>query len=311
MPGSSLLSGLMPCTDGRRVMGTNKPKMMTFDAQIYTGLNEDGQPTCINAILNFFVPSDRADPSNYGVFFVMGKISLLDENTIVGENFDRQNYSLVIDASTFEEIAIDGLLPPIHPVIIVSGAAGKKLTDREFVLDIHQYTMGENRLVAHSCAFPDNSNRYKSKLPFPYPNTNASIVGYISGLFRRDIASSGVKRILVSINDIYFIASDSTSQPTPSTSPTKGSKTNYWSPSSNVAVGPSSPSKKRFRNENVSSSPPKVPRLSPVPDHKGKEKADPVEQDLDEPLTDIDEDVFAKEPSPSDKTRRRRTARKH
>jgi hypothetical protein len=81
-------------------MGASKPRVVTYDAQIYSGHNDDGQATSVNAVLNFFVPFDHPDPSDEAVFFVVGKLSLPDQNTVVEDNFDRQNYSLVIDAST-------------------------------------------------------------------------------------------------------------------------------------------------------------------------------------------------------------------
>jgi hypothetical protein len=88
-----------------------------------------------------------------------------------------------------------------------------------------------------------------------------------------------------------------------------GLKKNYWDPLSNVATSAPSPSTKRVADLNMQektlSSPLKQPRLSlTCSDHKEKVKPDPDDQDAEEPLTDIDNVIFVKEPSPLDKTRK-------
>jgi hypothetical protein len=99
MPGSSTICGLMLCSLPRGAHGKNKPKTVTYDAEVFVGVDdEDGITTC-KTVLHYFVPFDKGNLPDEGIFFVAGKLAMVDKNTPVGDNFNWSDYVLQIEAT--------------------------------------------------------------------------------------------------------------------------------------------------------------------------------------------------------------------
>jgi hypothetical protein len=84
MPGSSILSGILPLTNSHHIF-TQKPKTVTYDAELYLGVSEDGSPCSAQAVVHHFVAQVNMDPLDNRLYFVVGKVASVRENTCVGE----------------------------------------------------------------------------------------------------------------------------------------------------------------------------------------------------------------------------------
>jgi hypothetical protein len=100
MTGSSIICGLIPCHDPRSVFSTEKPKTLTFDADIFVHTGEDDEMKICKALLHYFVITDRSNVPNDALVFVVGKMSMVDEETPVGDGYNWEDYVLQIEAIT-------------------------------------------------------------------------------------------------------------------------------------------------------------------------------------------------------------------
>ena len=100
MPGSSLISGLLLCSSYRRTHGADKPKTVTYDAQIFVDLDAENNIRSCIAVLHYFVPFGQQNLLREGIFFVSGKLSMVDENTPIGDDFNWEDYVFQIQATS-------------------------------------------------------------------------------------------------------------------------------------------------------------------------------------------------------------------
>jgi hypothetical protein len=98
MTGLSIICGLIPCHDPQSVFGVEKPKTLTFDADIFVRTGEDDEIKICKALLHYFVTYDLSKVPNDALVFVVGKISMVDEETLVGDGYNWEDYALQIEA---------------------------------------------------------------------------------------------------------------------------------------------------------------------------------------------------------------------
>jgi hypothetical protein len=79
-------------------MGPTEPKIITYDAHIYIGENDEGETISLKAILHYLIPDDEPDPADDAVFFVFGTLSMVNDETTVGRGFNRSDYAMQIEA---------------------------------------------------------------------------------------------------------------------------------------------------------------------------------------------------------------------
>ena len=99
MSGSSILTGIFSCTN-RRTLNEEKKNMITYDAEILLGKDEDDDDQFINAILHVFVPKEEKEPEEDIYHFVVGKMISIKDDTNVGDAYDVNNYNLQLDTFT-------------------------------------------------------------------------------------------------------------------------------------------------------------------------------------------------------------------
>jgi hypothetical protein len=98
MPGSSIISGVFPLFDCRRLF-PDKPKSVTYDSEIAIGRGSDGEEQVINAVLHHFVPGQE-QPDEELLYLVSGKVASITNHSPVGEGRDSFDYDLEIDVLT-------------------------------------------------------------------------------------------------------------------------------------------------------------------------------------------------------------------
>lgn len=97
--GSATIVGIMPCSNPRPTDGNSNSRLWAFDADIFLGYSEDGQPQSALSLLHFFLPS-RTRPSNQErPFYVSGKLASMTPD-LTSEGKRENNYDLFIEAFT-------------------------------------------------------------------------------------------------------------------------------------------------------------------------------------------------------------------
>jgi hypothetical protein len=94
MPGSSMIFGLLPCTNGRTVF-VDKP--LTCDADVVIAVVED-VVTVTTALLTHFCAAEEPPFEDGAMYIVEGKVASLDKSFAVGENFNVDEYDFLIEA---------------------------------------------------------------------------------------------------------------------------------------------------------------------------------------------------------------------
>ncbi|KAH9965613.1 hypothetical protein BGW80DRAFT_1254911 [Lactifluus volemus] len=289
------ICGLMLCSLPRGAHGKNKPKTVTYDAEVFVGVDdEDGITTC-KTVLHYFVPFDKGNLPDEGIFFVAGKLAMVDKNTPVGDNFNWSDYVLQIEATVFEPIHFEDIMTPFRPFVSLSGTAGKHVDQRRFIVDMLQYVMNETIPVHHICECSASNPRFKDNVRCPFSNSFTTVLGHIASVDLVQTGSDSTKRILIDVSDIVFMSSDNLSQGSQNKTPTKV----FWSSPSKSTSSFDSPNKRRAEDDiSPSSSKQFKSRLSW--EDKGKGKAN--KESDDESLTDIDDDnsnnIVQKAPTP-------------
>jgi hypothetical protein len=96
MAGFAFITGVFGCFNHRVLDPVQKPKTVTFDAEIPIGENDEGELQCVKGILHYFDSSHEKSPLDDRKYFLSGKvvsISQVDDK----ENVD---YDLQIEALT-------------------------------------------------------------------------------------------------------------------------------------------------------------------------------------------------------------------
>lgn len=97
MPGSSFITGLAPCSNIRRIFGESKPRTVTFDLEIFLGLDNEGRISVIPAVGHYYVQNDESEIKESKIYLIAGRVSSVSEATSVGEGYDAAAYDLEID----------------------------------------------------------------------------------------------------------------------------------------------------------------------------------------------------------------------
>lgn len=118
MSGSSLIFGIMPCSN-YRCLFPDKPKTITFDAELLLSQNKDGEWLSGNTILHHFQTPGAPDPPKTALYYVAGKIASMKDNAIVGDEHTTNEYIAQIDAFEFHIMPND--VHPLPPTIVISG----------------------------------------------------------------------------------------------------------------------------------------------------------------------------------------------
>ncbi|KAH9952572.1 hypothetical protein BGW80DRAFT_1468518 [Lactifluus volemus] len=257
-------------------MPSDKARVRTYDAEIFVKQDNRGQVICCKALVYFFVPFNTHYAFDEGVYIVSGKMSMVDKDTPIGDEFNREDYLFQIDAIIFSPVPIEDRLPATPPLISISGFAGREISERRtFVLDISQYWMSSTRPVYHLCEFPMNT-RFLNGGQVPYLNTPVTVLGclYMGSLVVN--APDKRERICVEVKEVVFLKSESSSLSSLS-SPSKGDLACYWgTPSKATAIASPSPTPSPKKGHNT----------------KGKVKEGAIYDDVP---TDVDEDGSDKE----------------
>lgn len=98
MGGSSFICGIFGCTNARYVF-TNKPRVITFDAEIPLGLDDNNVMRVIVAVLHHYVEPDKPSPAGDLKYMVGGKFVSITSTTPVGDGYNVDDYDLEIDAT--------------------------------------------------------------------------------------------------------------------------------------------------------------------------------------------------------------------
>jgi hypothetical protein len=97
MAGFSVIAGNFPLTNPRHLMSDTKPQVRTYDAEIFIKRNAGGA-VCSKALVNFFIPVEREEPFDDGIYFVAGCIWMIDKETPLGEDYEEDDFLFQIDA---------------------------------------------------------------------------------------------------------------------------------------------------------------------------------------------------------------------
>ncbi|KAG1873307.1 hypothetical protein C8R48DRAFT_669905 [Suillus tomentosus] len=265
MPGSSILTGIIPLTNSCHIFA-QKPKTVTYDGEVYLGLSEDGSPCSAQAVVHHFVAQANMDPLDNRLYFIVGKVASVRENTCVGEGNSTEDYDIEIDAMMslqLQEMPCD--TAPMRPVVVVAGASGQKSSNHAFHLDINQYVAGETRLASYICSYPPDNKRFQS-LGIPKLGSTIIVTGFIVS---EPVSDGGsIKRLPLEVKELAFLTSDS------SPSPAKGKNTKWnWgnkSPSKSSANDHATSSQLKSVTEDTQISPSKhvsEDTLSDTEDH--------------------------------------------
>jgi hypothetical protein len=79
-------------------MPSDKARVRTYDAEIFVKQDNRGQVICCKALVYFFVPFNTHYAFDEGVYIVSGKMSMVDKDTPIGDEFNREDYLFQIDA---------------------------------------------------------------------------------------------------------------------------------------------------------------------------------------------------------------------
>jgi hypothetical protein len=214
------------------------------DSEIVIGVDEKGDVNTTTALLHYFIPLGGQEPVNGALHFVFGKIASIDSSENVGDGFLPTEYDFIIDADVVQPMPEDVAFSPTPPLIVVSGTACAKKSDREFLMDIRQWVAGQQRLAGHVCLFPETNRRFCDKAPLPRQGAMISIVGCVRDLAIQTHGDHPLKRIPINVKEIAFLSSDSSVSSLPS--PTKGKSSKFvWTKGGNSQESTTASSPKR------------------------------------------------------------------
>jgi hypothetical protein len=97
MPGSSILTRILPLTNSCHIFA-QKPKTVAYNGELYLGLSEDSSPCSAQAVVHHFIAQLNMDPLDNRLYFVVGKVASVRENTNVGEGNSTKAFDIEIDA---------------------------------------------------------------------------------------------------------------------------------------------------------------------------------------------------------------------
>jgi hypothetical protein len=72
--------------------------MITFDAKIFLGDNDQGTTCVIMAVLHYYVPSGNPDPEDERIYLAGRKLASITDSTVIGDDYVGSTYDAVIDA---------------------------------------------------------------------------------------------------------------------------------------------------------------------------------------------------------------------
>ncbi|KAJ8580112.1 hypothetical protein M405DRAFT_891574, partial [Rhizopogon salebrosus TDB-379] len=206
MPGSSMLFGVLPLTNSRHIFA-RKPKIITYDAEVYLGLSEDGSPCSAQAVVHYFVPQGTTEPFDNSLYFVVGKLASVRGDTCVSEGHSTEDYDIEIDAMMMQEMPVD--TPPMRPVITICGASGQKSSNHAFHIDVNQYVAGETRIASYICTFPQDNKRFQS-LGIPKLGSNVVVTGFITS---EAVSDGAVTCLPLEVKELAFLSSEVNTSP--------------------------------------------------------------------------------------------------
>ena len=96
MPGFAFVTGVFGCFNSRVLDPVQKPKTITFDAEIPIGEDDDHKLQCVKGIVHYFVPSHENIPENDQKYFVSGKVVCISQQD--GDEMTR--YDFQVEAMT-------------------------------------------------------------------------------------------------------------------------------------------------------------------------------------------------------------------
>jgi hypothetical protein len=97
MPGSSHIFGFLPCTN-LRVVNPDKPRSLTFDAEIVVATDCTGHVETTTAVLTHFQDATEEPFVDGGLYYVSGRVASIDDSFAVGDGFSKDMYDFVVDA---------------------------------------------------------------------------------------------------------------------------------------------------------------------------------------------------------------------
>jgi len=95
MPGSSIITAVC-CLFNHQNIDESKKRTITYDAELYLGLDDNGNDQVIIALLHYY--TEQPEPQDNKFYFISGKASSICSNTIVGKDFNDKDYDLEIEA---------------------------------------------------------------------------------------------------------------------------------------------------------------------------------------------------------------------
>jgi hypothetical protein len=107
MPGFAFITGLFSCFN-RRVLDPEKPKTVTFDAEIPIGDDQNGQLQCIRGIVHYFVPQNTPKPDDDHKYCIAGKVISIHSQSHL-EDGAFPDYDLEIEALTVSKFSHSSL----------------------------------------------------------------------------------------------------------------------------------------------------------------------------------------------------------
>jgi hypothetical protein len=250
MPGASLISGIMGCSN-ERCLSDDKPRSLTYDAEFVVGV-ENNQVRAGLAVLNHFRESTEPPFVNSAFYSVSGKLAEIDDDFFVGRGYKASTYDFLIDAKTVRIFVIFlgpkvtfffpsfrwcyslkwyRILPSdrlsasvvlfVHCLFLSTRfliffpfsltKAGPKKSEREFLFDVRNYVAGSQRKAGHVCILPASNRRFAEKVPLPSEARFVLIGGFIAGRAVFAFGDEHVKRIPVEVDEITFLGADAAS----------------------------------------------------------------------------------------------------
>jgi hypothetical protein len=97
MTGLSSISGVFSCTNPWNVMPSDKAHVRTYNAKIFAKQDNCGQVICCKALVYFFVLFNTHHAFDEGIYIVSGKMSMVNKDTPIGNEFNRDDYLFQID----------------------------------------------------------------------------------------------------------------------------------------------------------------------------------------------------------------------
>ena len=97
MPGSAIIVGIIPCYDCR-VVNDDKPRTITSDGEINLGTDNNSNVLTSNAAIQYFTPLSQPLPSSGSLYFVHGKIVIIESDMNVGSEHKNEEYDFFIEA---------------------------------------------------------------------------------------------------------------------------------------------------------------------------------------------------------------------